>query len=672
MDYSSYVGSNAVSLTLNGSTAATATIAAMNKTDTLKNIEIIISGSGNDTIAGDTVNNSIDGGAGDDSLSGAAGIDTLIGGEGNDTLEGGANADSLVGGNGTDTASYAAGAAVNASLASPASNTGVDALGDTYTSIENLLGSGFNDTLTGSSDAVANILSGGAGDDTFKATAGGSGDTYYGGTVTGDAGIDVVDYSVLSTNISIQLSNGSNTIVAVSGTQNDTLSGIENIISGTGNDTITGNDAANILSGGVGNDSLDGGLGNDSLSGGAGTDTLIGGGGDDTLDGGAGADSLVGGAGTDTVTYASSGTAPVTVDLTNSGNGAGDAQGDVIDSTVEIIIGGAGNDTFIGRITAETIQGGAGDDTIKGSLGADSIDGQGGTADVMDYSSSAAVTINLTTAGSTQVGDQAQGDVLTNIEKIIGSATGDDKMTAGATAMNFDGNGGNDSLTGGAGSDTLTGGAGNDTLSGGDGNNSLDGGVGDDKLTTGIGNDTLLGGAGNDTLDGGDGVDSLQGGDGVDNLTGGAGNDTLDFATSNTSLVGDSGAGGIGDDIFKIDQSKLVTGNFSTLDGGAGNDTLQFSGSTSATIDLNSLSAFNSFEILDVSADSVISSISLSSAGIQGLVDNGNSSVLNIKLSSTDLVSISTTGTETWSFNNTSNTYSFIQNGNIVAQAVLG
>jgi Ca2+-binding RTX toxin-like protein len=424
------------------------------------------------------------------------------------------------------------------------------------------------------------------------------------------------------------------------------------------------------LNGGAGNDSLDGGLGNDYLSGGAGTDTLIGGVGNDTLEGGAGADSLVGGAETaDTVTYANGGA--VTVDLTNTvlgSGGAGDAAGDVISADIEIIIGSGGADTFIGRSTAETIQGGNGDDIIKGSFGADSIDG-GANNDVMDYSSSAAVTIDLTTAGSTQVGGQAQGDVLTNIEKIIGSSA-DDKMTAGATAMNFDGNGGNDSLTGGAASDTLTGGSGNDTLSGGDGNNSLDGGVGDDKLTTGIGNDTLLGGAGNDTLDGGDGADSLQGGDGVDNLTGGAGNDTLDFVTgSNTSLVGDSGAGGIGDDTFIVDQTK-VAGGFQTLDGGAGNDTLKFSGSTSATVDLNSLSAFNSFEILDVSADSVISSISLSSAGIQGLVDNGNSSVLNIKLSSTDLVSISTVSGETWSFNNTSNTYSFIQNGVTVAQAV--
>jgi len=671
MDYSSYVGSNAVSLTLNGSTAVTATITAMSKTDTLKNIENIITGGGNDTIAGDSGNNSIDGGAGDDSLSGAGGNDTLLGGDGNDTLDGGANADSLVGGNGNDTASYAsATAAVNASLATPGTNSG-DAAGDTYTSIENLLGGSGNDTLTG--DTGVNILSGGAGDDTFKATSGGTGDTYYGGTSAGDAGTDTVDYSnVLTTNTSIQLNNGSNTIVAVSGTQNDILSGIENIISGSGNDTITGNDLANILSGGAGNDSLDGGLGNDYLSGGAGSDTLIGGGGNDTLEGGPGADSLVGGAGTaDTVTYANGGA--VTIDLTNtvlgSATGADDAAGDVISTDIEIIIGSAAADTFIGRSTAETIQGGAGGDTIKGSLGADSIDGGAGN-DVMDYSDSTAVTIDLTTAGFAQVGGQAQGDVLTNIEKIIGSLV-DDKMTAGATAMNFDGNDGNDSLIGGNGNDTLTGGNGNDTLVGAGGDNSLDGGAGNDSLTGGAGNDTLVGGAGNDILDGAAGNDSLQGGDGVDNLTGGDGNDTLGFVTNNTSLISDIGSGGNGDDTFIIDQSKLVTGSFPTLDGGAGNDTLKFSGSTSATVDLNTLSGFTSFATLDVSADGVASNISLSSAGIQGLVDNGNLSVLNIKLSANDLVSISTVSGETWSFNNSTNTYSFIQSGVTVAQAVL-
>lgn len=56
---------------------------------------------------------------------------------------------------------------------------------------------------------------------------------------------------------------------------------IENAIGTYFNDTMTGNDAANILNGGLGVDSLFGGLGNDWLQGGGGPDNLNGGGGTD-------------------------------------------------------------------------------------------------------------------------------------------------------------------------------------------------------------------------------------------------------------------------------------------------------------------------------------------------------------------------------------------------------
>ncbi len=74
-----------------------------------------------------------------------------------------AAADVLDGGTGGDTASYRhAPARVVADLAAPAGNTG-DAKGDSYTSIENLAGSAFNDVLRGNSSD--NVLIGGKGED---------------------------------------------------------------------------------------------------------------------------------------------------------------------------------------------------------------------------------------------------------------------------------------------------------------------------------------------------------------------------------------------------------------------------------------------------------------------------------------------------------------------------
>ena len=89
---------------------------------------------------------------------------------GNDTLEGGGGADSLDGGTGIDFARYSAAVAgIVASLTAPASNTG-EAAGDTYTSIEGLIGTNLRDTLSG--DGGANELQGLDGNDTIYGFAG--------------------------------------------------------------------------------------------------------------------------------------------------------------------------------------------------------------------------------------------------------------------------------------------------------------------------------------------------------------------------------------------------------------------------------------------------------------------------------------------------------------------
>jgi Ca2+-binding RTX toxin-like protein len=90
------------------------------------------------------------------------GLDNVItGNTGNNILAGLGGADTLDGGSGTDTASYAASAAgVRVSLATGA-GAGGDAQGDKLFNFENLSGSGFNDTLEGNSGN--NVLNGGAG-----------------------------------------------------------------------------------------------------------------------------------------------------------------------------------------------------------------------------------------------------------------------------------------------------------------------------------------------------------------------------------------------------------------------------------------------------------------------------------------------------------------------------
>lgn len=127
-----------------------------------------------DALAGGAGVDTISGGGGADFLNGMSGKDRLIGGAGDDVLHGGADADKLEGGSGVDMASYFyAGKGVVANLAKASSNTN-DAKGDTYSSIENLAGSRFNDTLKGNDganfiggNAGADRLTGGAGADTF-------------------------------------------------------------------------------------------------------------------------------------------------------------------------------------------------------------------------------------------------------------------------------------------------------------------------------------------------------------------------------------------------------------------------------------------------------------------------------------------------------------------------
>jgi Ca2+-binding RTX toxin-like protein len=110
-------------------------------------------------------NDILHGHGGNDTLIGGIGNDQLFGDQGNDFLRGGAGADQLNGGEGTDTADYsnsATGVTVNLDQGT---GSGGDAQGDTFSNVENITGSAFNDVIQGAQLPYLQILRGGAGDD---------------------------------------------------------------------------------------------------------------------------------------------------------------------------------------------------------------------------------------------------------------------------------------------------------------------------------------------------------------------------------------------------------------------------------------------------------------------------------------------------------------------------
>ncbi|WP_053213435.1 calcium-binding protein [Pseudomonas sp. Q12-87] len=588
---------------------------------------------------------------------GNASDNIITGGAGNDTLIGGAGADQLIGGAGVDTASYEDSGNVTLNL-----KTGVHtgaALGDTFNGIETFRGSASLDTFYAS--AAADNLDGYSGNDTLtysqseqgvnitmtSATAG----TGVGGDAQGDTftsfetirGSNFGDVFTTTAGTTEFYGDGGNDVYVINGTASQFV----REFAGGGDDEVRTNQANVTLATEVERLTFTG-TGNFVGRGNASDNIITSGAGNDLLFGGAGADQFIGGEGTDTVSYADS-TAGLTIN-TQTGIHTGIATGDTY-SSIEAITGSNFSDVFVGDAGANIFNGGTGLDLLSfanessgitldlsaplvtgvaagdsytsieifqgtaqadaftgstgaaenfiGGAGADTLNGLGRGDGAWYLTSSDAVQVDLLTG--TASGGDAQGDVLANIDNLIGSQF-------------------NDTLTGNAYSNKLEGGAGSDLLYGGDGDDFIYGGTVTDISTlaltpsTGAQADTLYGGNGNDTMQssGNDVGSTLYGEAGSDTLTvssgiayGGDGNDILTGAGYAYELHG-----GAGFDIFNMNASGDAYG-------GEGGDAyivnsksmvaIEDTGTTGVdTVRLNNIQSVNDVQVIKTDAGAYI------------------------------------------------------------------
>ena len=432
--------------------------------------DTVYAGAGHDLVYGGTGSDSLYGGLGDDLLEGMSDNDELYGGEGNDLLNGGDGADILDGGSGTDTASYQgdASSGITASLQTGFVGINGQAEGDTYFSIENLIGGQGNDFLFGDENPLGtNVLSGGKGQDQLNGLAGN--DILLGGenddTLLGGEGADFLDggehesygdtASYVGDEVGVIASLESPSFIGKGGqAEGDTYVNIENLTGGSGDDQLTGSSFNNILKGEEGEDTLIGGAGADVLDGG-----------DHDSEG-------------DTASYVGD-VDGVTVSLETPGEIGlgGHAQGDTYVG-IENLVGGDGADTLTGNSSANKLIGGLDDDLLIGGIGADTLDGgdhgsSGDTASYSNASSGIIASLDEALLGlQDDFGGDASGDRYIDIENLTGS---DFK----------------DNLYGNNENNTLFGGLGNDTMSGAGG---------DDLIYANQGSDKAYGGANNDTI----------------------------------------------------------------------------------------------------------------------------------------------------------------------------
>jgi len=499
------------------------------------------------TITGGANADTLTGTAGDDLINGNGGADTLIGLGGNDQLIGGTGNDLMRGGLGNDVYSVDSTLDVVTELANEGNDTVRTTLG-TYNlgnvaNVENVTFDGFGN-FVGTGNALANILTGGNGNDTLNGVGGPD-------SLIGGAGDDLYIVNNVGDTVTENANGGTDTIqTSVQVYSLAAMANVENL-SYTGNLGFsgTGNAAANTLRGGVGNDTLDGGAGADNLIGGTGNDVYV-------VDQAGDVVTENAASGTDTIR-----TTLTTFSLANVVNienltyvgaavftGTGDANANVIS-------GGSGNDNLTGAGGDDRLNGGTGNDAMAGGGGNDTfvVDSIG---DAVAENANAGTDTIETTLSAYSIANAA------NVENLTFTGTGAFSGVGNAAANTIRGGADFDTLNGGAGADIMIGGNGGDLYyvdNAGDVVNELAGGGLDTIIVTlnnfslanlgnveqllfgGQGNFTgtgnaganlIGGGAGSDSISGGGGNDRIGGGLGADTLNGGAGSDTFFFNTA--------------------------------------------------------------------------------------------------------------------------------------------
>ena len=363
---------------------------------------------------------------------------------------------------------------------------------DTFTSIENVVGSGFNDLLIG--NQYNNRFEGRGGNDYIIGGEGQDTVSYrllglFGDVLADSSYMTYMTYMTDMTDMSGQFGMYVNldTNYAEGANGFDKLDSMERVAGSQFNDIIHGSSGNNIFYASGGNDSINGNGGSDQLN-----------------------FSEI-----STLPYGAM-TTGITMTLADGGMGTVSFSGNTISySSIEDIAGSALDDTLTGNSSDNYLEGWLGNDVLDGGAGADTLFGGAGD-DIYYVDSISDVVVEL---GSDNTKDQlifsmgnmndvvvvaanATNYVLTasaNVEDMMaaGTYTGAASdvaidMTGNELAQGLIGNNAKNILTGEAGDDALVGWGGDDTLFGGDGNDMFVGGVGNDLMQGGAGSDAFL------------------------------------------------------------------------------------------------------------------------------------------------------------------------------------